>query len=245
MQDYQNQVDQLAALSLHPTHPTPPPFTPEHQLVPYTPSTYTLTAPDNYHKRRLNAARQLICPRSPIYTADFDYTTHAHEWSLGETRRLQTLATYASSIHHLRLSRDLPAPPPLRQAFDGQLPAFPIGPVLGLPTIFTHTWRLGKEAIAPWPSKHEMTYEGDGRIATDRIHRRFLPLPRVLGNETVNWQQRRLVEAEALDYRYEHPGHEGVFFWQFEVAELEFSEEEAREVLGGELMALLDPLDQW
>jgi hypothetical protein len=76
--------------------------------------------------------------------------------------------------------------------------------VLAQKTVFTPNFEDGREQIhasglemitkeiASWPSKAEMKYEGDDRIATVEIHRRFLGAPRTEGNETVNWQQRSL-----------------------------------------------------
>lgn len=51
---------------------------------------------------------------------------------------------------------------------------------------------------ALWPDRIEFRYEGDGRAKSDVG--RFLPLPRLPGNETVNWKAReKLHPYEPLD----------------------------------------------
>ncbi|KAF2206470.1 hypothetical protein CERZMDRAFT_89298 [Cercospora zeae-maydis SCOH1-5] len=48
------------------------------------------------------------------------------------------------------------------------------------------------------PCADEQHYGGDGRIATDRLHRRFPAVPRVPGNATVNWQQSEILSSHGL-----------------------------------------------
>lgn len=70
--------------------------------------------------------------------------------------------------------------------------------VLGLPTI----WRPDElenpsKVQAPWPDPSERKHEGYQRVRSG--YSRFLPLPRVPGNPTVNWKQRSPVATYDLD----------------------------------------------
>jgi hypothetical protein len=119
--------------------------------------------------------------------------------------------------------------------------------VLSLPTVFTPNYKLGKAYVAPWPSRSEMKYEGDDRIATDKLHRRFLGAPRVEGNETVNWQHRNVIEQYPLETFYSIPTKDEVFEWthHFPGNEADFEcVEEAWHLLSRELYELLDPVDR-
>ena len=122
-----------------------------------------------------------------------------------------------------------------------------LSPVLSLPTVFTPNYKLGKDFIAPWPSRSEMKYEGDDRIATDKLHARFLGAPRVEGNETVNWQHRNVIEQYPLE-NYNHiPTALEVFERTHHIPGLEADGkcvEEAWHLLGRELYELLDPIDR-
>ena len=122
-----------------------------------------------------------------------------------------------------------------------------LSPVLCLPTVFTPNFMLGKEFIAPWPSRSEMKYEGDDRIATDKLHTRFHGAPRVEGNETVNWQHRNVIEQYPLE-NYNHiPTALEVLERSHHIPGLEAdneSVEEAWHLLSRELYELLDPVDR-
>lgn len=122
-----------------------------------------------------------------------------------------------------------------------------LSPVLCLPTIFTPHWKIGKESVAPWPSRSEMKYEGDDRIATDKLHSRFLGAPRVEGNETVNWQHRNVIQQFPLEDFYHIPNELEVLERTHHFPGLEAdgeSVEEAWHLLGRELYDLLDPIDR-
>lgn len=122
-----------------------------------------------------------------------------------------------------------------------------LSPVLCLPTVFTPNYMLGKQFIAPWPSRSEMKYEGDERIATDKLHSRFLGAPRVEGNETVNWQHRNVIEQYPLE-NYNHiPTALEVFERNHHFPDLEADNEaveEAWHLISRELYELLDPIDR-
>lgn len=122
-----------------------------------------------------------------------------------------------------------------------------LSPVLCLPTVFTPNYMLGKDFVAPWPSRSEMKYEGDDRIATDKLHSRFLGAPRVEGNETVNWQHRNVIEQYPLE-NYNHiPTTLEVFERHHHIPGLEADNEyveEAWHLISRELYELLDPVDR-
>lgn len=117
--------------------------------------------------------------------------------------------------------------------------------VLCVKTVFTPNFACGKEHIASWPSRTEQKYEGDDRIATDKLHGRFPGAPRVQGNETVNWQHRNVIAQYDFENYHYIPREEEVFFRTHYVDEADLpTEEEAVHMLGSELLEMLDPVDQ-
>ena len=118
--------------------------------------------------------------------------------------------------------------------------------VLSYETIWCPQWEKGKENIADWPPKAESKYEGDDRISTDKLHRRYPGAPRVEGNDTVNWQHRAIIEQFPFDdFYYPIPNAVEIFLKTHWVDELEFKDEEGEEAIGKELMEALDSKDQW
>ena len=88
--------------------------------------------------------------------------------------------------------------PPLN-TFDGKQFHDNRSPVLALPSIWS-PWFQEDESrpIAPWPSAEEYKEEGDERHTSG--FGRFLPVPRVPGNETVVWKQKAFLEPYELDH---------------------------------------------
>jgi len=230
--------------------------------------------PSPTNNLQLNEAKRKLCPKSPFFIDNFnDLAKHKKDWKEGEERRAQLSMQEALKQEKIDKQRaDLELPPvevaPIGEAFGGTFLTGNRSAVLLHHTIFCPDWRKDKEAIAPWPSKHEIEYEGDGRIATDKLHRRFPPLPRVDGNETVNWQHRALVPPYALeDFYYPLPDELDICLRKFEMEDQLFREVDGELVLEGdfdkimasevfprmkmeaavgkELMAALDPVDQW
>jgi len=199
--------------------------------------------------RQLNEARKKVCINSPIWHANFDEKKHDFEWTGGERKRKLAWErhTMEAAEEHLRLrGLGLPFPTPKRAPFDGKTFGINRSNVLSRKTIFCPQWTQGKEDIAPWPSVHEMNYEGKDRISTDRLHRRFPGAPRVPANDTVTWQQRAFIPQYALeDFYWPVPSVDDIFFRITRVGEMEFDDEEGRKILGSDLMRMLDPKDQW
>ncbi|KAK3696160.1 hypothetical protein LTR37_018131 [Vermiconidia calcicola] len=137
-------------------------------------------------------------------------------------------------------------PPPIRRAFDDKIFDTNHSNVLSHRTVFCPQSDKGRENVAPWPSRSEMKYEGDDRISTDRLHGRFPGVPRVEGNDTVNWQHKATIEQYPFDdFYYPIPQAFEIIDRTHFVAELEFTDQEGEQILGKELMGLLDPQDQW
>lgn len=260
--------------------PTAPYRAPHHhqhqQLNPnarYTQSRtwHSPTSKGTRSHRQLNESRKRVCAKSPIWHEDFDLQQHRNEWRAGELRRAQVIkggVKKEEKKHDELHEPDIPARP-MRAPFDGRTfvgakgEKFETnyGPVIYQQTIFCPDWLNGKEDVAPWPGKHEVEYEGDGRIATDRLHRRFLPLPRVGGNDTINWQHRAYIDPYPLENYYQYVPRvwynplrihwEDIVFRMQVVSEREFvdekgeDDEDGKHAVGEELMGLLDPKDQW
>ncbi|KAM3418584.1 hypothetical protein BST61_g4560 [Cercospora zeina] len=114
--------------------------------------------------------------------------------------------------------------------------------VLGLPTVFNPFHP--SHAVAGWPCPNEQQYEGDGRIATDLLHRRFPAVPRVPGNATVNWQQRKAIEAWPLENFWESRSNDvEIMMRSHYIPGIEFTDDQGVEAIGQELMSLLDDKD--
>ncbi|PPJ53498.1 hypothetical protein CBER1_00382 [Cercospora berteroae] len=119
--------------------------------------------------------------------------------------------------------------------------------VLSMPTVFNafHMKHNTPHNLPDWPCKEEAKYEGDGRIATDLLHRRFPAVPRVQGNVTVNWQQRNFVEPCLLEnYWRPLPSEVEIFMRTHHIPDIECSQEQGLQALGQELMALLDDVQE-
>ena len=218
-------------------------------------SSRTWKSPEVKDRERNHAqehARRKVCPKSPFWHADLDIEAHRKEWEAGRMRIVKQKAAREIEAAAERLcvhGKGTLPPPPVRTPFNGKNFSHNLSPVLCTHTIFCPAWQEIKAEfkvdIAPWPSKQEMRYEGEDRISTDRLHRRFLPYPREESNETVNWQHRRMVPQFRLDdLYYPTPDAFTIFFRLHWVPELEFTDEEGTRAIGHELMQLLDPQDQ-
>jgi hypothetical protein len=149
-------------------------------------------------------------------------------------------------------SPEIDSPPTtFRPAFSGKTiegPGFDsnLSPVLCVPTVFTPSYELGKLHIAQWPSRSETKYEGDDRIFTDKLHGRFPGAPRVPGNETVNWQQTKVIVQYDLENYHTVPSEAAVMLKSHFIDEADHAtEEEAIHMIGSELLEMLDPVDRF
>ncbi|TKA32836.1 hypothetical protein B0A50_01062 [Salinomyces thailandicus] len=200
---------------------------------------------------RLREGRRRLCPESPFLSEYHDVAQHKLEWEAGEKRREERKAhqyDWVTATNELREALDLPRVfiPPIPLAYQGRIPTGNFGFLLQ-PTIFCPDWEANKGPVAPWPSKHERDYEGDGRIATDPIHRRFLPLPREDTEDGANWQHRPLIPAFDLEeFYYPIPDDLDLVYQHFEIGDpVNFPQEKLEGWLGKDLMAALDPVDHY
>lgn len=178
--------------------------------------------PSRTSKLQLNESRRRLCPNSPFFHRDFDLTTHHKEW---QEQLKGEAAAKADQKQKWTESGRWKIAPLTHKPFDGKTFKRNWGNVLCEETVFTPSWEDGKDEIAPWPSKVEMDYEGDGRVATDQLHGRFLPLPRLNSNDTVQWQHRTVVPASKMDEMHFIPTHLQIDCLQFWIGEHEFSNE--------------------
>ena len=202
---------------------------------------------ENQDRQRLNNARRKLCPKSPFWTQDFDIVKHREEWEHECEREFDKKLenVFRQATEHERLQ--LPPTPAVKPAFGGRVFPDNFSSVLSMQTVFCPCYDSSnrKKEVAEWPSKAEMKYEGDERISTDRLHGRFPGAPRVGGNETVTWMQRRIIEQYPLDdFYYPIPHEVEIQLRSHQVVELEFTEQQGREILGHELMNLLNLDDE-
>lgn len=210
---------------------------------------------------KLNQARSKICKDSPFWHANFDIDNHKREFNALLQARFQpstndstpTSPQTPSSTQQTESSTTTTSPSTsIRSAFSGKThlgPTFTsnLSPVLGLPTVFTPHFKLGKPFVAPWPSKSEMKYEGDDRIATDKLHGRFPGAPRVEGNETVNWQHRNIIPQYDFENYHGIPCEAAVLELDLQIDEMVITYDdvdEAVHLLGKDLYEMLDPVDR-
>lgn len=82
--------------------------------------------------------------------------------------------------------------------FDGKIFNDSLSAVLALPTIWSPSVSDSEVCpLAPWPTLDEFREEGDERHCSG--FGRFFPVPRVPGNETVAWKQKKFMIPHALD----------------------------------------------
>jgi hypothetical protein len=202
--------------------------------------------------KRMNNARRKICPNSIAWEPNMDLELHKKKYAELQEVRWQHKARRhtAEAAERVRLGLS-PTPPAVKPAFGGKMFENNYSSVLSQKTIFTPNFEQGREEqtaagwlkkeVAGWPSKMEMKYEGDDRIATDKIHRRFLGAPRAEGNETVNWQQRSIIsQYELEDFYYPKPTDDDIFMGKHWIRDLQFSDAEGVEILGKDLMDALN-----
>ncbi|KAI9804683.1 MAG: hypothetical protein M1833_006758 [Piccolia ochrophora] len=98
--------------------------------------------------------------------------------------------------------------PKVMPIFGGKIFSGDRGTVLSQQTIWTPCATASQSKGAAWPSMQEMKWEGDDRAKTGV--RRFPPIPREPGNETVAWHQLRAQKANDLDQVRKVPTREDI-----------------------------------
>lgn len=192
--------------------------------------------------RRQKALRRRY-PKSRIFNEGFKIREHEAAVEYDGFIRAHFGGQQEAEEMNTRLRMGIPplfAPAPPRPAFDGKNFSTNHSSVLAQKTVFCPQFREGKVAVSPWPTKAEMVYEGDSRISTDQLHRRFPSLPRVQGHNTANWQQLAAIDQYPLDKVHVVPSSVDVFIRWHKIKELEFTDEQGEQRLGKDFMDMLD-----
>lgn len=204
--------------------------------------------------KRINNARRKVAPNSFAWELNLDLQEHKKAFAAWQQaqwdRKVKRHTDDKAERERLGLS---PTPPPVKPSFGGKIFKTNDSAVICQKTIFSTQYEEGREIrhasgigwvkkeIAGWPSKLEMKYEGDDRIATDKLHGRFLGAPRAEGNETVNWQQRSIIPQYHLDdFYYPVPKEADIWLKQHWIREHQFSDWEGVGALGTDLMDALN-----
>ena len=123
----------------------------------------------------------------------------------------QLVAERRSKLEHTQIDREAAAKAGRRPALalggkkfaDGRLG------VLGLPTVFAPHWTPTEyHPQALWPCPKEFKEEGDERHTSN--YGRFFPIPRVPGNPTVVYKQKKFCPTEVMDMMMSVPKYLGM-----------------------------------
>ncbi|MCJ1372805.1 hypothetical protein MMC20_004030 [Loxospora ochrophaea] len=154
-----------------------------------------------------NLERMTLIPRSPYVPQTFpDWIQHRSAFNVMMALEQKKRIADREALHTARLCT---GGQPALIPFSGKLFKDHRSAVLSQPTIWCHwsepeqlpSWLF--KQVASWPSKEEMKEEGDERYTSGFC--RFLALPRVPGNETVVWKQKRTIASFPLDSVWELP----------------------------------------
>ncbi|KAF2161855.1 hypothetical protein M409DRAFT_27911 [Zasmidium cellare ATCC 36951] len=204
--------------------------------------------------RRTNFARSKVCKDSVAWPRDYDVEEHRALYADDVRKQMQKKGERRVKELRDRERLGLPEfPDAVKPAMGGKELGNNRSAVLSQETVFTkefekdrrdrdffqHPERVYKD-VADWPCREEAKYEGDDRISTERIHGRFLGLPRVPGNNTVNWMQRSVVKQYSFDDHYQKLNEHDVFWRYNNVDEIEVNDNTGAELVGNELMGMLD-----
>lgn len=208
----------------------------------------------------LEECRERFCKESVAWTPDFDLPRHRRDVreALEKAQALKQKRKEMEILEKIRLGMQDVPPVEIEPALGGRMFSTNHSAVLAKQTVFTHEYMSTRthedhwgrviewhtsapKELADWPTRAECKYEGDERISTDKLHRRFLCAPRVPGNETVNWMQRSIIPSYALeDFYYPAPGIIDIFILKHDIPDLQFDDDEGDGILGSELMEMLD-----
>lgn len=132
---------------------------------------------------------ELVAPRSPFVPSNLK------EWLIHRALVLEAKATYIKSL--IRDSRESDEGNTQLVFHEWQL-RDTRSLVLSQETIWrNHGTDNTSRPQAPWPDSSERKHEGYQRVRSG--YKRFLPLPRVPGNQTVNWKQRSPMPTYEFD----------------------------------------------
>lgn len=194
---------------------------------------------------RILRSRDHICPNSPFLTRIFDLIDHRRCMRRAKEHlmRRKQASTQQDCICRTRHAATADCTKDTLAPFHDHIFATNHASVLSLPTIFTPSWRSEKDFEAPWPSIAEMQHEGDERIATDKEHRRFLPVPRFPCGLRIDlsFGQIDFLPQYDLDSVHRIPEAGDDLAVPHHVVEVEFTDKEAATLLGTSLLRELNP----
>ncbi len=135
-----------------------------------------------------------------VPTTFYDYLGHRAAVEAENARR----AAFLEEQRNLDKKRKSKGQPKIESIFESRKPtdgenavvSLPKSAVVSRPTIWSN-WYVPTESEAPWPSPEEFRVEGNERNGSH--FRRFLPLLRVPGNNSVAWQQRSQLKTSDFD----------------------------------------------
>lgn len=159
---------------------------------------------EKWQKTKGNLQRMSLIPKSPNLPKTFsEWLQHRTDFLDLQAKELREILRRKEKIKREQVRQDSK---PVRANQPFQEEGFQDGrsPVLARRSIWS-PWPdiVSGYEPAPWPSIQEMKEEGDERHTSG--YGRFLALPRVPGNPTVNHKQRNRVEANELDKVWVEP----------------------------------------
>jgi hypothetical protein len=142
---------------------------------------------DNCRKMRMNM--EFVAPKSPVVPSNLK------EWLIHRASVLEIKARYIKSrIPDNKGDDEEKAQLVFHEWKWRDTRSF----VLSQETIWrNHDTENPSRIQAPWPDSSERKHEGYQRVRSG--YKRFLPLPRVPGNQTVNWKQRSPIATYEFD----------------------------------------------
>ena len=193
---------------------------------------------ETWQKTRGNLQRMSLIPKSPNLPTTFsDWLQHRADFLDFQTRQMRATMKKKEELHRMQgtlESKFVEA----KQPFGNYTFGDGMSPVLGERSIWS-PWPVDASTYdpAPWPSIQEMKEEGDERHTSG--YGRFLALPRVPGNSTVNHKQRNRVIANPLDEVWRRPVEGGTD----DADEVDLDSEYMRFLLGKQMLEILKDVD--
>ena len=204
----------------------------------------------------MSIIKEAVNPQTPFSaTGSFCVPRTFYDWLdlrsefANDRAREARQALYMLQEHqHVRRHPDLPpageTAPITILPYGGKLFGDTKAPTLAVPTVW-HRWQPealrrtvpdDERPVPPWPCEEEMREEGNERMTSG--FRRFPALPRVPGNNTVNWKQKKMLPMLPFDEIWHQPTKETHVYQKAILAPIDRIRMERK--IGGDLMAALD-----
>ena len=207
----------------------------------------------------MSIIKEVVNPQAPTSaTGSFCVPKTFHDWldhrleiandSAREARhRLSILQKHLRARRHPDLPPAGETAPIITPPFGGRIFGDGRGSTLAWPTIWS-PWRQQRPTALPrqtseegrpealWPCEEEMREEGNERMTSG--FRRFLGLPRIPGNDTVNWKQLKVLPMLPFDEVWKLPTAQT---WRDQRATVSPSDTERMEAfIGNDLLSALE-----